>query len=52
MTPDGLTIRAETAADAPEIEAVTAAAFLNARHASGTEQHIVAELRRAGQLTV
>jgi len=49
---EGLTIRAETAADARAIEAVTAAAFLDARHTSGTEQHIVNALRRAGGLSV
>jgi putative acetyltransferase len=52
MTPGGFTIRAETAADAQAIEAVTAAAFLDAPHTSRTEQHIVNALRRAGKLTV
>jgi putative acetyltransferase len=52
MTLSGLTIRAETASDAPAIEAVTAAAFLNASHSSRTEQHIVNALRAAGKLTI
>lgn len=45
-------IRPETAADAAAIEAVTAAAFLDAPHTSHTEQFIVAGLRRAGRLAV
>jgi putative acetyltransferase len=45
-------IRNETAVDAPEIEAVTIAAFLNAPHTSHTEQFIVSALRKAGKLTV
>lgn len=45
-------IRNEAPSDAGAIEAVTAAAFLNAPHATHTEQFIVNELRRAGQLTV
>lgn len=45
-------IRSETTADIAAIDAVTAAAFLNAEHRSGTEQHIVAALREAGQLSV
>jgi putative acetyltransferase len=45
-------IRNETAADVSAIEAVTIAAFLNAPHASHTEQFIVDALRKAGQLTV
>lgn len=45
-------IRNEAPSDADAIEAVTAAAFLNAPHSSHTEQFIVNELRRAGQLTV
>lgn len=47
-----LQIRSETPADADVIEALTAAAFLNAPHTSHTEQHIVAALRRAGKLSV
>jgi putative acetyltransferase len=47
-----ITLRTETPADLPAIEAVTAAAFLNAPHTSHTEQHIVNALRRAGQLTL
>lgn len=45
-------IRNEVPADAPAIEAVTAAAFLDAEHSSHTEQFIVNALRRAGQLSV
>ena len=45
-------IRNEAPEDAPAIEAITAAAFLNAPHTSHTEQHIVNALRRAGALTV
>lgn len=45
-------VRKEAVADAPSIEAVTVAAFRSAAHSSGTEQHIVAALRRAGQLAV
>lgn len=45
-------IRQETPADALEIERVTTAAFLNARHTSHTEQHIVNGLRTAGMLTL
>jgi putative acetyltransferase len=47
-----VTIRPEATADAPAIEAVTVAAFRDAPHTSHTEQHIVAALRRAGQLSV
>lgn len=47
-----LRIRGETPADADEIEALTASAFLNAPHTSHTEQFIVAALRRAGKLSV
>ena len=47
-----ITIRAETAVDAPAIDAVTVAAFLNASHTSHTEQFIVAALRKAGLLTI
>jgi putative acetyltransferase len=45
-------IRNETAADVPAIEAVTAAAFLNAPHADHTEQFIVSALRKAGKLAI
>ena len=45
-------IRGETSADAAAIEMVTASAFQHATHASHTEQHIVAALRRAGALAV
>ncbi|WP_370305722.1 GNAT family N-acetyltransferase [Sinimarinibacterium flocculans] len=44
--------RHETADDASAIETVTTAAFLHAEHRSGTEQHIIAALRDAGQLSV
>lgn len=44
--------RKEIPADIPAIEAVTVAAFRAAEHSSGTEQHIVAALRDAGQLIV
>jgi putative acetyltransferase len=46
------TIRNETPADAPAIEAVTIAAFMNAPHTSHTEQFIVAALRKAGLLSI
>jgi putative acetyltransferase len=45
-------IRHETAADALDIEALTAAAFLNAPHTSHAEQYIVSALRDAGTLTI
>ncbi len=45
-------IREEVAADAAEIGALTAAAFLNAPHTSHTEQHIVDALRAAGALSL
>ena len=48
----GITLRAESPADAAAIEAVTVAAFRDAPHAARTEQFIVAALRRAGQLTL
>lgn len=47
-----LRIRDENTLDVPFIEALTEAAFRNAPHRSGTEQHIVHALRRAGQLTL
>ncbi len=47
-----LHIRPESPQDPAAIHAVTAAAFANATHTSGTEQHIVDALRRAGRLTV
>lgn len=47
-----LRIRPETTADTAAIEALTVAAFRDAPHTSHTEQHIVAALRRAGQLSV
>lgn len=52
MTTMNITIRNEAASDAPAIEAVTAAAFLDAGHSSRTEQFIVNALRSAGQLSV
>jgi putative acetyltransferase len=45
-------IRDESAADVAAIEAVTAAAFLNAPHTSHTEQFVVNALRRAGKLAI
>lgn len=48
----GIIVRAETAADAGAIAALTEAAFLNAEHTSHTEQFIVGALRRTGQLSV
>ena len=45
-------IRNETATDAPAIEAVTIAAFLNAPHSGHNEQFIVRALREAGQLAL
>jgi putative acetyltransferase len=45
-------IRKETAADVPEINAVTISAFQSAPHTSLTEQYIVSALRRADNLTV
>lgn len=45
-------IRPEKEGDESSIEAVTAAAFLNAEHTSHTEQFIVAGLRKAGVLTL
>jgi putative acetyltransferase len=49
---NGIAVRGETAIDCLAIEAVTTAAFLHAEHRSGTEQHIVAALRKADQLSV
>lgn len=46
------TIRPEAAADATAIHDLTVAAFREAEHASGTEQHIVDALREAGQLSL
>src|ERR1700760_1094880 len=45
-------LRHETPADAPAIEALTAAAFLNAPHTSHTEQLIVRALRDCGKLSL
>ena len=45
-------IRDESPDDAAAIEAVTMAAFASAAHTAGTEQFIVAALRRAGALAV
>ncbi len=45
-------LRAETAQDIPTIRAVTAAAFRDAPHASGTEADIVDALRDAGALSL
>lgn len=53
-TCNGMTvdIRPEQPGDEAAIHAVTAAAFLEAPHTGHTEQFIVRELRRAGQLSV
>lgn len=45
-------IRKETPADVAAIEALTAAAFLNAAHTGHTEQFIVSALRNSGRLFV
>lgn len=45
-------VRSETVEDVALIEAVTAAAFLEAPHTSHTEQFIVSGLRAAGALSV
>lgn len=45
-------IRKEAPSDIAAIEAVTVAAFLDAAHASHTEQFIVGALRDSGQLAV
>ncbi|HXC60217.1 MAG TPA: N-acetyltransferase [Steroidobacteraceae bacterium] len=50
--PVSFEIRSEVPADAQAIETVTVAAFQDAPHASGTEQHIVNALRRTGNLAV
>lgn len=47
-----ISIRPETTADGAAIETVTICAFLHAQHSSGTEQHIVNALRRAGRLAI
>ncbi len=44
--------RSETSADVRGIEALTAAAFLQAAHTSHTEQYIVNALRAAGELSL
>jgi len=45
-------IREERSGDIDQIHEVTVAAFLNAPHADGTEQFVVAALRNAGALTL
>lgn len=45
-------IRCEVLSDVAAIEALTAAAFLNAPHTSHTEQFIVNALREAGKLSI
>jgi putative acetyltransferase len=47
-----IAIRNEAPSDVAAIEALIAAAFLNAPHTSHTEQFIVNALREAGQLSV
>jgi putative acetyltransferase len=48
----GITIRPESPTDAKSIHAVTVAAFASAAHTAGTEQFIVAALRRTEALAV
>ncbi|GHH57803.1 GCN5 family N-acetyltransferase [[Pseudomonas] boreopolis] len=48
----GVSIRDEAAKDADAIGILTRLAFMQATHSSGTEQFIVAALRRADRLTV
>jgi putative acetyltransferase len=50
--PESVRIRRELACDASTIAALIAAAFLDAAHASHTEQLIVDALRDAGQLSL
>ena len=45
-------IRDEQPEDIESIETLTRAAFLNAEHTSHTEQFIVNNLRKSGQLTI
>lgn len=45
-------IRSEKSSDVAAIEALIAAAFLDAAHTSHTEQFIVNALRKAGQLSI
>ncbi|KAK5801317.1 hypothetical protein VI817_003529 [Penicillium citrinum] len=45
-------IRFETESDAPAIEKVTSAAFMNAEHTDHNEQFIVRALREANQLSI
>jgi putative acetyltransferase len=47
-----IAIRPELVGDVKAIETLTVAAFLNAPHASHTEQRIVSELRRTGKLAL
>ena len=47
-----LTIRQESPSDIPAIHALTEAAFLDAPHASHTEQFLVDALRKAGALSI
>lgn len=47
-----ITVRNERAEDIEAIAQLTAAAFLNEKHSSHTEHHIVNALRRAGQLSI
>jgi putative acetyltransferase len=47
-----LHVRAERPTNAVRINALTIAAFRDAAHRDGTEQHIVAALRRRGDLAV
>lgn len=47
-----ITIRDEQPEDIESIETLTRTAFLNAEHTSHTEQFIVNNLRKSGQLTI
>jgi putative acetyltransferase len=47
-----ITIRTEVPSDITDIEALTAAAFLNASHTSHTEHLVVNALRGSGNLTI
>ncbi|KAH8691604.1 hypothetical protein BGW36DRAFT_388636 [Talaromyces proteolyticus] len=52
MSARPICIRPETNGDAPAIEEVTAAAFMNAEHSNHKEQFIIRGLREANQLPI
>lgn len=52
MTPNPISIRDETAADADAITRVTVAAFATLAISAHTEQHVIRALRQAGALTL